>query len=99
MRLLGLVHEVNAVGEPGIEDLNHIGTRLCRQFILRLVHLGFLPAYDPLAQACDRMHAWASYRALMLDLYGAFFVPTLDPARRPAAMGCGITCCAAGDGL
>ena len=44
MCLLGLVHEVNAVGEPCVEDHDGIGTRVCRQIILRLVHIGFLPA-------------------------------------------------------
>jgi hypothetical protein len=35
----------------------------------------------------------------MLDLSGAFFVPTLDPARRPPAMVRGLTLGAGGDGL
>src|SRR5437870_10955165 len=47
MRLLGLVHEVNAVGEPCVEDLDHLSTRVCRQLILCLVHLGFLPFFNP----------------------------------------------------
>jgi hypothetical protein len=40
MRLLGLVHEVNAVGEPRVAEANHVGTGLGWQIILRLVHVG-----------------------------------------------------------
>src|SRR5262245_61955201 len=47
VRLLGLVHEVNAVGAPRVEDLDHLSTRLGLQIILCLVHLGFLPFFNP----------------------------------------------------
>src|SRR5262252_7410846 len=47
MRLLGLVHEVNAVGKSRVEDLNDLSSRVCRQIILCLVHLGFLPFFNP----------------------------------------------------
>jgi hypothetical protein len=43
MRLRGLVHEVHAVGEPCVEDHDDIGTRVCRQIMLRLVYMGFFP--------------------------------------------------------
>src|SRR5262245_43708165 len=46
-RLSNVVHEVNAVGEPCVEDLDHLGTRVCRQIILGLVHLGFLLCFIP----------------------------------------------------
>ena len=49
-----LVHEVNAGGEPRVEDDNYVGTGLCRQIMLRLVHVGFLLSGHPPHPGMDR---------------------------------------------
>src|SRR5262249_11954891 len=42
--ILGLLHAINSVGKPGVEEREYVGTRVVQIIVLHLTHGAFLPA-------------------------------------------------------